>query len=295
MELKSGIKNESLKKGNYDKQINQIIKKYFDGCKIYNGKYGEQKTDERFIFFRGQSKFRWRLKPSINRGKYNESQILEQIIIEHPEVEKDKIIAYGQHYGFPTRAIDFTSDLKTALYFACAENYYDDGALYICSYIPHQNDWISSLTVNLISQMKTKIIKDIDLANELMHNEKYLVKYDERSNDNSIKFVCADFSSFLNTGFMVVYDYKNEEVNERIKLQKGSLFYCGSKYCIGNKVCSSILCSSLEFPKYKIHLHKVENPTWINSLCVKVRIPKILKNDILKMTGKNPENLGLNK
>ena len=246
------------------------------------------KTWKRDICF----SFRWRLTPSINISKLYEPQILKEIINKHPEVEKEKLIAYGQHYGFPTRAIDFTSDLKAALYFACKEYYEDDGAIYITGYSPHQNNWISSLTINLISQMDEDILNDVDLADRLMHNEIYERMYCERSKEKDIRFVCAEFSSYINDGFMAVYDFASEKINKRIRLQKGSLFYCGSKYYIKNKHCSNAECSTVEFPKYQIHLHEIKNPTWINSLCVKVRIPKELKKDIVVMTGYD-EILGL--
>lgn len=293
MESATGIKYEELKKGNYLKQLNHIIKKYFDGYRIFNGNYQTLNMEECYLFFRGQSNFSWKLEPVINRGEHNEAQILESVLVDHPEVEKEKAIAYAQHYGKPTRAIDFTSDLKVALYFACNQNPNEDGAVYIAGYIPHQNDWISSLTINLISQMKTDVISDINLAKVLMENEKYKSLYYMRSREDNLSFVCAEYSSFLNDGFIVVYDYAKEEVNNRMKLQKGSLFYCGSKYYVENEYYNDISCVTFEFPKYEIHLHEIKNPTWLKSLCVKVKIPKSMKKDILLMTGYTDEILGL--
>lgn len=293
MESATGIKYEELKEGNYLKQLNHIIEKHFDGYKIFDGNYQNHNKEERYLFFRGQSNYSWKLEPVINRGENNEAQILESVLVDHPEVEKEKAIAYAQHYGKPTRAIDFTSYLKVALYFACNQNPNEDGAVYITGYIPHQYNWISSLTINLISQMKIDVINDIDLAKALMGNEKYKSLYYKRNRENNLNFVCAEYSSFLNDGFMVIYDYAKEEVNNRMKLQKGSLFYCGSKYYVENEYCKDICCVTSEFPKYEIHLHEIKNPTWINSLCVKVKIPKNMKKDILLMTGYTDEILGL--
>lgn len=303
MESENGLVYVNLKKGDYVKQIKAIIKKYFTGCKIYNGKYENENFDNRFLFFRGQSKYRWRLKPTINRVKCDEKQILETSVEEFKLVKKEdqeeKLIAYAQHHGKNTRAIDFTSDFKVALYFACNANELDDGAIYITAYVPHKIDWISSLTINLISRMEDKIVKDIDLAKMLINyvnkdgDYEYKEKYLKRNQEISIPFICAEYSSYLQSGFMTVYDYVNEDTNKRIKLQKGSLFYCGCKYFIGNKHCIEIGHSTVDFPQYNIHLHEIENPKWLNQISVKVRIPKKLKQDILKTINLNDKDLGL--
>lgn len=296
MEERNGLKYEKLTKGNYKEQIELIIKKYFDGCKIYDGQYLNNDFSERYLFFRGQSDFEWDLTPAINReikNRNKEAKILKEVLEANPSIGRDKLIAYAQHYDKKTRAIDFTSDFKVALYFACKKNKDKDGAVYMIGYVPHKITLISSLTINLIALMEDEIVKDEELANKLIKNSEYREKYEKRSNEKNVESICMEYSAYINDGFMVVYDYENEETNERIKKQKGSLFYCGCKYYIGSKYCEEIGHSTNYFPQYDIHLHEIKNPTGINKLCVKIRIPKELKQDILNCIDLSDEKLGL--
>jgi hypothetical protein len=102
------------------------------------------------MFFRGQSDARWQLVPKISRlykkGKIPdtwprlESFILDEfqkyaaINIKREPKNKFEWMVIGQHYGLPTRLLDWTTNPLKAAYFAVAEySTKRDGALFAFS------------------------------------------------------------------------------------------------------------------------------------------------------------------
>jgi len=90
------------------------------------------------LWFRGHSEYSFKLLPSILRKKnesINEQAIYNEFIRRYPNhslTHRDSIewLTLMQHYGMPTRLLDWTSNLLVALYFAC-EDLENDGALFV--------------------------------------------------------------------------------------------------------------------------------------------------------------------
>ena len=108
--------------------------------------------DRANIVFRGQADYTWTLQPSIYRSfnfmRYQTVEYEKTILQAKPSVPQPPLthttydlewLMLSQHYAVPTRLLDWTSDILTALFFACSsdENMNKDGALFICT----QNDY----------------------------------------------------------------------------------------------------------------------------------------------------------
>lgn len=93
--------------------------------------------------YRGHASKDWELKPSIGRidgySLYKEKEMFLQFkrnyysyTTERPESDMD-LLFLAQHYGLPTRLLDFTYNPMIALYFACESEPEKDGRVYVHS------------------------------------------------------------------------------------------------------------------------------------------------------------------
>lgn len=112
-----------------------------------------QTRENKSVLFRGQSDMRWKLQASVQRclpPGHNATQCLalEQLLLERfkdrlpksapdvsPPGDHDLFAwwAVMQHYGGPTRLIDWTTSLHVAAYFAARENFETNGAIWMLS------------------------------------------------------------------------------------------------------------------------------------------------------------------
>lgn len=110
------------------------------------GQVDNLKAHYRFPFgfwFRGQAAFDWELHPSINRiergfSALNETRLFNNFRLRASDNEGElrstfEWLCLMQHYGLPTRILDWSENVLIALYFATEnQDHYDsDGALYL--------------------------------------------------------------------------------------------------------------------------------------------------------------------
>lgn len=176
--------------------------------------------NKELYYFRGQENKEWNLIPKVLRSSEFKEPKLDVNSREDLFVE----IARCQHYGIPTRFLDFTKDFYISLYFAC-ENVLrngdcNDGCVYAVYYDARNETYID---VNLICAM-TQIEKNISIQElaDLFCCE----KYDEED------IVCR-LASFLEYGFIVeptqlCYEAIKES-NPRMYAQKGCFYIPGNK------------------------------------------------------------------
>ena len=88
------------------------------------------------IWFRGESKiYDTTLVPKVFRTNFDETTVynyLPTYVKELREIESDfDRLCYMQHYGVPTRMLDWTDNILNALYFAVNDNNDNDGKIYV--------------------------------------------------------------------------------------------------------------------------------------------------------------------
>lgn len=155
--------------------------------------------------YRGQADYEWGLQPSIFRNDSNKSiekdiyKELNQINHKAFFSEEDfiQIAVNMQHYGIPTRLLDWTSNALHSIYFACVNkaNLKKDGAIYLI--YPEK-------VVDIASE------EEKDIVMFLKH--KYLGREDKN---------VVDFFLQINRANINHYFFKTKYFNERIKNQKG--------------------------------------------------------------------------
>ena len=116
-------------------------------------------------FFRGHSNAaKYKLEPSIyredNKYYHNEDNIIRDAIINNPDEFSDEDTLFDtlvklQHYGYPTRLLDLTSNLLVAAYFA-VRNLDEDGEIIIFDIPNNDIKYFDSDTVSILSAISLR-------------------------------------------------------------------------------------------------------------------------------------------
>lgn len=137
--------------------MNEIksVSDYVDYLDTMKETYPMQRYVVPATFFRGQSNKEWKLSPRLYRENLlgQEGTMIKEIVHANPkefDMGRFDILAKLQHFGFPTRLLDVSSNPLVALYFACSDKneMVNDGAVYMFPNLPAS--WSDDPLVDLV-------------------------------------------------------------------------------------------------------------------------------------------------
>lgn len=122
------------------------------------------------MLFRGMTNTSWELIPSIARSRnleFKEKELIHEFKYRYPDIFMNlstnfEKLSYMQHYGLPTRLLDFTENPMIALYFACNQMKKRNGrVLCLFEYITSYMDVYANILCDIACN--SSINEEIDL------------------------------------------------------------------------------------------------------------------------------------
>lgn len=192
----------------------------------------------KLTLFRGHTSYRHKLRPSLFRTsndkiRNKEHKILNELIVRHPvDFESDSNIfdhlVRVQHYGLPTRLLDFTSNPLSAIFFAVENDSKEDPEVLAISLNSDNVKYYDSDTVHLLANLARLQATEKDEIEEAKDDH---ALQNSKAGKRLFDFIAQTRPNFtnriirtdLNTP-LVVFPKMN---NERIRAQNGQFVIFG--------------------------------------------------------------------
>ena len=208
-------------------QLVMLFKKRMKGVTYFDGTISEESFFKKYFFFRGQANSEWRLIPRFNRGESK-----EDAEIDISDTSRHGVFA--QMYGRSSKVLDFTSDLKLALYYACKDERYKDvdGRLYVAmSSIWNVNKFASAIARHIVHNNSKYKENVMDIAYAISRTEEVQNLLNEHGfpSEDILTYLCIMINDFLRYGTLVIFDKETYEKYPKIKKERGAIYYCGPK------------------------------------------------------------------
>ena len=235
------ISNDNLVDDKYIRSVSDVIE------------LGINADFERGQFiFRGQINDEWELMPKLLRDYPEDAELIEIALcetlllgIKNPYLnsyDPVDLLMNLQHFGIPTRLLDWTSDLLIALFFACfdekGEFINNDGNLYMVErtqYTPYKvNSSENNSLLKPINNLTVDIFKQRLQTDDIHVFEPVIKNPRLRIQDGCFMFFPFLPLSLDEKKYVTLHDYMREKNNYR-EQENGSTENPVSKIWIGNK------------------------------------------------------------
>jgi len=250
------------------------------------------------IWFRGEEAiFEKPLTPKLFRKNYDETTIynyLPTYVHELREMDNDfDRLCYMQHYGVPTRLLDWTDNILVALYFAVQSNPEKDGKLYVLnSRLLNKYTGLKKGNKNILNKdnlgtVLRCIMIHSDSCLEWEDKMKRIVKFNWGRNDLNdipIKEIFKTSTDYISTTvteqvkvFCTPCSVRPDKSNSRILHQGGLFTIHGGK----NKTTTDELDKNMEIsaPIDLLTINKIGN--FILDFEIPCEYKKSIKEDLL--------------
>lgn len=292
------LKKDKLKPFYNKKNNNFEIDNIYDYLEIIDILQNEKEKDRNAVFkefyYRGVSNSEWELLPSlaVNDLEFYEPVMIEEFKKAYPsefDVKDDfEIIAKMQHYGLPTRLLDFTSNPLVSLYFSCSDiqQKEKDGKVIVA--LPRKNLYDG------LDEYRDLIYK--------AHDQSFLLSWLEENPGNLYTYlgmVYVPNSLFFKTPSYITEREKRQ--SSVFMLFANSIVDVEKDTCISDEEAAYIILEGEEYYKkhygseksiFKLHptLKRLSKQQYQMNF-TEVIIPKKVKKDILRQLS----NIGISK